>query len=65
MLNADHDALRASGDAFAEHLRSADVRLDAFLVPGARHGFLDKPHSEGFNEGITTMTEWLDRLKQE
>ncbi len=61
VMDADRDALRASGEAFAGHLRAADVVTDHMVVPDARHGFLDKPDSDSFPQGIAALTGWLDR----
>ncbi len=61
LVDADRDALRASGEAFAEHLRAAGVPLEVSVVHDARHGFLDKPAAPGFSQAITLLAGWLAR----
>ncbi|WP_405182719.1 alpha/beta hydrolase [Nocardia sp. NBC_01377] len=59
LLDADRDALRASSEAFADHLRAVNVPLSTSVIPETRHGFLNKPGSRGYPEAIATMTDWL------
>lgn len=60
MIDADRDSLRASGELFADDLRAVGVEVDYAVVPKAMHGFLNKPRSKFFREGITLMSGWLD-----
>lgn len=59
LLDADHDALRASGEAFADHLRAAGVPVESSVVADARHGFLDHPGNELFERGVEAMNAWI------
>ncbi|WP_335991212.1 alpha/beta hydrolase [Glycomyces sp. MUSA5-2] len=60
-LDADRDSLRASGQRFAAELRSAGVAVEHQLVPESTHGFLDRPGTPGFNDGIARAAAWLAR----
>jgi acetyl esterase len=41
LVTAEHDVLRAEGDAYAARLAAAGVPVDHVVVPGADHYFLD------------------------
>lgn len=43
IVNADADDLRASGEQFAEQLRTAGVPVTVSLQPGTLHGYLNRP----------------------
>ncbi|KAM9861926.1 alpha/beta hydrolase [Leucobacter sp. BZR 635] len=43
IVNADADELRASGEEFAEQLRSADVPVVEAIEPDTVHGYLNRP----------------------
>lgn len=43
IVNADADELRASGEEFAEQLRSAGVQVSASIEPDTVHGYLNRP----------------------
>lgn len=43
IVNADADELRASGQEFAEQLRSAGVPVAEYVEPGTVHGYLNRP----------------------
>lgn len=58
MINADRDAMRASGDQFAVELRRARVDVDYHLLPGARHAFLNRPRHNDFATAIELMASW-------
>ncbi|MBT2585584.1 alpha/beta hydrolase [Arthrobacter sp. ISL-95] len=58
MINADHDAMRASGDQFATELVSAGVDVEKHTLPGSRHAFLNRPHLDAFTIAIDLMAEW-------
>ncbi|MDR6438693.1 xylan 1,4-beta-xylosidase [Paenarthrobacter nicotinovorans] len=60
MLDADHDTLRASGQAFSDELKDAGTAIEYRLVADSRHGFLDKPETPAFAEGIRRMQVWLN-----
>ena len=59
VLDADRDALAASGEAFTRELREAGVDVERQVVAGSRHGFLDKPSLPHFAAGIDLMATWL------
>ena len=48
MLDADHDPLRASGEAFARELEDAGIVAERHVEPGAWHGFLSRPGTRAF-----------------
>lgn len=43
MIDADRDAMRASGDQFATKLQTAGVDLEYYVLPDSRHAFLNHP----------------------
>ncbi|MFJ6158746.1 alpha/beta hydrolase [Pseudarthrobacter sp. NPDC092184] len=59
MLDADRDTLRASGQAFRDELITAGTALKYCVVVDARHGFLDKPETRSFADGIKRIHAWL------
>ena len=59
ILDADRDALAASGGRFARELAAQGVRYRRTVVPETRHGFLDKPGRPAFELGITALADWL------
>ncbi|MGW3960023.1 alpha/beta hydrolase fold domain-containing protein [Amycolatopsis sp. NPDC005003] len=59
VLDADRDALGASGEAFAAELAAAGVDIVHARVPGSRHGFLNRPQRPHFGLGIRVVTDWL------
>lgn len=61
LLDADHDTLRASGEAFGRELGAAGVDTEYAVVPHAWHGYLNRHKLGGFRYALTTMTRWLDR----
>lgn len=61
VIDADHDSLRASGEAFARDLAAADVVVTHQVVPQSSHGFLDRPGSTAFADGIERAVRWLER----
>ena len=63
MLDADHDSLRASGEAFARELRTAQVPLEYAILHGSRHGFLDKPRTRHFFGATEGIVRWLRRCE--
>ena len=58
MINADRDAMRASGDQFAAELLAAGVAVDHHVLPGTRHAFLNRPHLDAFTTAIDLMATW-------
>lgn len=61
LLDAAYDTLSASSTAFAGELAEAGVPAEHHVVPGTRHGFLDRPGSPGFRAGIDSILDWLVR----
>jgi acetyl esterase/lipase len=61
VLDADRDSLRASGEAFARELAAAGVAVSHQVVPESSHGFLDRPRTAGFDDGIERAVRWLER----
>lgn len=59
VLDAEHDALRASGAAFAAELRAAGTRVRYEVVAGTRHGFMNRPAEQAFAEGAGHLAFWL------
>ncbi|WP_102157778.1 alpha/beta hydrolase fold domain-containing protein [Zhihengliuella halotolerans] len=59
VLDADHDALRASGAAFADELRAAGTGVRYEVVAGTRHGFMNRPAEQAFGQGIDHLASWL------
>lgn len=58
MINADRDAVRASGDRFAAELLAAGVDVEHHVLPGTRHAFLNRPHLDAFTTAIDLMASW-------
>ncbi|MEU1980749.1 alpha/beta hydrolase [Nocardia sp. NPDC019395] len=62
LLDAAHDTLSASSTTFADELTEAGVDTDHRIVPGTRHGFLNRPRSRGFRDGLDALFDWLEQL---
>lgn len=58
MINADRDAMRASGDRFATELLRAGIDVKQHTPPRNRHGFLNRPHLDAFPTAIDVMASW-------
>lgn len=58
MINADRDAIRASGEQFAAELLEARVDVECHVLPGARHAFLNRPRLNDFTVAIELMAAW-------
>jgi acetyl esterase len=66
VLTAEHDPLRAEGEAYAERLRDAGVPVELRRFPGQMHGFFQLVGLlPGCTAGIDYVTEQLDRLLSE
>lgn len=59
LLDAAYDSLSASSTAFAGELAEAGVAAEHIVVPGTRHGFLNRTGSRGFAAGLSALTRWL------
>lgn len=60
IVNAEADDLRASGEQFAEQLRSASVEVHESVQPGTVHGYLNRP--EESPEATRDAQATVDRL---
>ncbi|MEV0366776.1 alpha/beta hydrolase [Nocardia fusca] len=61
IVNSDRDTLRASGEAFADELRTYHCPVDIRCEPGTSHGHLNRPDHPGFERTLGTITTWLTR----
>ena len=66
MLTAEHDPLRAEGEAYAERLRDAGVPVELRRFPGQMHGFFTMVGLlPGSADAIDYVTEELGRQLRE
>lgn len=63
MVNADADELRASGEEFAEQLRSAGVPVSEAIEPDTVHGYLNRPTESSAAQRQSAAT--IERFAQE
>lgn len=59
VLDADRDTLRASGQAFATELLTANVPTAYEIQRGSHHGFLNRPKSAHFRGAIKAIQKWI------
>ncbi len=59
ILNSEVDFLRASGEAYAEDLRTAGVDITVETEPGTHHGHVNGPDEPGAVSSIDRLTTWL------
>ena len=62
VVDADRDAMRASGSLFARELLGAGVDTEYRVLPGSSHAFLNRPNDPAFTRGIDLVSEWMRRL---
>lgn len=62
VVDADRDAMRASGSLFARELEDAGVETERRVLPGSAHAFLNRPNDPAFTRGIDLVSEWMRRL---
>ncbi|WP_307852549.1 alpha/beta hydrolase [Glaciihabitans sp. dw_435] len=60
-IDADRDALRASGGEFARELTDAAVPVEYHVLPDIGHAFFDRPEIPEFAQGIRLIVEWARR----
>lgn len=59
MVDADRDSLRASGEAFHAELTEAGVNVEYAIVHRSKRGFLNRPTTQAFQQGISRVSKWL------
>lgn len=62
VLDADRDALRASGTAFAAELAAADMPVQHHVAAGTAHAFLDRPRERAFLPAVERIAAWVGAL---
>jgi acetyl esterase/lipase len=61
VVNAEHDSLRVSGEAYAAQLRAAGVAVVSETEPGTQHGYLDDANSAAAQATLDRMARWIRR----
>ncbi|MEV3964217.1 alpha/beta hydrolase fold domain-containing protein [Nocardia sp. NPDC050193] len=59
IINSERDSLRASGEAFADELKTYGRPVDIGYEPGTAHGHLNRPDTPAFERTITTIAQWV------
>jgi acetyl esterase len=59
IINCEYDALRASGEAFAEQLAAAGVPVHVTTAPNVLHGHLNQPWLPETQDSLALMAEWV------
>jgi acetyl esterase len=58
MVDADRDAMRASGEQFAAELIAAGVEVERHVLPETHHAFLNRPLLPEFTIAIDQIASW-------
>lgn len=61
IINADHDDLRSSGEAYGAQLVTAGVDTVVIREVGVYHGHLNAPETAGAQRTVRRMIDWLTR----
>lgn len=59
IVHAEADTLRASGEAFADALRTAGGEVDESIAPGTVHGYLDVPGDGAALDTLDRIRDWI------
>lgn len=59
VLNSEADALRSSGEAYAELLVAAGVPVTVEYEPGSQHGHLNEPFTPAGQRSIERIAHWI------
>lgn len=62
VVDADRDAMRASGSLFARELAAAGVDTEYRVLPGSTHAFLNRRRDPAFTRGVDLIAEWMRGL---
>ncbi|MFI8778127.1 alpha/beta hydrolase [Brachybacterium paraconglomeratum] len=60
LLDAEADGLRSSGESLGAELIASGVAVSQQVVAGTGHGFLDKPRTTAFRDGVHRIAAFLD-----
>lgn len=62
LIDAENDAMRASGEQFARELAAAQLSVEYHLLPDAAHAFFNRPRTPDFAAGIRLIVAWANLL---
>jgi len=62
IINSEHDALRASGEAYAAQLSTAGVEVEVHCAPGVMHGHFNHPWLPATQEGLDQIRDFVERI---
>jgi acetyl esterase len=61
IINCEYDGLRASGEAFANSLAEAGVKVKQLLAPDCLHGHINSPWLPQAQQSYADMASWVLR----
>lgn len=61
IINCEYDGLRASGEAFADRLRSSGVDVEVVLALDVLHGHINSPWLAQAQQSYADIADWLTR----